>query len=182
MRSFRTLTVLSLAAVLLLTAGLVSARAQGQTTLLAGFTLPSSDFDDIATTGYHFGIGYGIQLGAPLPGSPAFGVKLRAAYNRNGLEEDVDGHIAMLEALGLGQLTLPGGLFFEAGFGITNLDGEIANIALDSETDFCWAFGAGYRLPKLELEFLYHSVSVDDEGLGTDIGWNYMTASVGLRF
>ncbi len=154
-------------------AGAVSASALAGPSIFAGVSLPTGDLADGFKTGLHAGAAF------TQPVTPMGSIGVRGAFNRFAAEDILvadDGHLNMIELLGIGKLTLPAGPYFVAGLGLTNWKVTLDDWSGDSETDFTVAAGVGYTLVKLQLEAMYHNISTEGESSA------YITASAGLAF
>lgn len=142
--------------------------------IFAGLSAPVSDFNDGWKIGYHGGAQF------LYPVTPLGSIGVRAAYNRfspdavGGVTQD--GHLNMIEALAVGQLSLVAGPRFLAGVGLTRSDGTLGGIDYDAQTDFTAVAGLGMGFSMLDLTALYHNVASD----GTSN--SYITVSAGLGF
>jgi hypothetical protein len=152
-----------------------AAPAMAGGSVFAGLSAPTGDFGDVANVSYHFGGAVGFPM------APMFSVGVRAAYNRWGWENNVDGNFNAIEALAYGKVSAPAGPFGMVGLGLSSTKGEISLPGLptqesDRQTDFAWALGGGYSIMMVEMTALYHSISTD--GGST----NYFTISAGVGF
>jgi hypothetical protein len=166
---------LALLGTVCLLTGLVAAPALAGGNVFAGLSLPTGDFGDAASMGYHLG-------GAvAFPMAPLFNVGVRAAYNRWGWEDDVDGNFSTIEALAFAKVSAPAGPFGMVGIGLSSSDAEQTlpgepTQEFDRQTDFAWALGGGYGMTMFEITLLYHSISTEGDAT------NYFTLSAGLGF
>ncbi len=154
-------------------AGAVPALAGGSA--FVGLSAPTGDFGDAANISYHLGGAY------DMPVAPMLSAGVRAAYNRWGWENDVDGNFNAIEALAYGKISTPAGPFGMLGFGLSSSKAEISvpgfpTVESDRQTDFTWALGGGYHFMMVEMTALYHSISTE----GTSS--NYFTISAGVDF
>jgi len=141
--------------------------------VFAGLSLPTGDMGDGWKPGFHAGAAYAY------PVTPMGAIGVRGAFNRLGVEDNplvADGHLNMIEVLGIGKLTLPSGPYFVAGLGLTNWKATLDDEEGASETDFTAAGGVGYTLVKLQLEAMYHNIATEGSSSA------YITVSAGLAF
>lgn len=142
--------------------------------IFAGASLPTGDFGDNWKVGYHGGAQY------LYPVTPLGSIGVRGTYNRFSPESlaglSVDGHLNMIEALAVGQISLVAGPRFLAGVGFTRYDGEVNATHLDAQTDFAAMAGVGMSFVMFEVDALYHNVASDG---GSS---SYFTLSAGLGF
>lgn len=142
--------------------------------IFAGLSAPVSDFNDGWKIGYHGGAQF------LYPVTPLGSIGVRAAYNRFSPDAVAgvtpDGHLNMLEALAVGQLSLVAGPRFLAGIGLTRSDGKLGELDFDAQTDFTVVAGLGMGFSMLELTALYHNVATDVTST------SYVTVSAGLGF
>lgn len=159
--------------------GTTTAQAQGiNFGVGGGLTIPTSDFGDIAKTGWHgiANIGFNTPAG--------FGVRGDFYYGQN--DGDVGGLDKVKLAGGLGNLVYsfqgagPVRPYVIGGAGVFKVEAEAGNLS-DSETKFAWAGGAGVKFKagtdaNIFVEGRYVSVSTSGEKT------NFIPVTVGVSF
>ncbi|HSQ31052.1 MAG TPA: hypothetical protein VLN49_14435 [Gemmatimonadaceae bacterium] len=132
--------------------------------IAAGATLPTGTFSDAVDVGYHFTVGLGVQ-----DRSSALGFRAEGTYNAFSAKSGGgDVHVAGLTAnasYDLANMGTTGSKLYAIG-GIGFYDTKVPG---QSETDFGWNFGGGFRFPlsgfSAYLEARYHQVSNADAHL-----------------
>ena len=113
--------------------------------IAAGASLPTSDLSDVAQTGWNVTGTVGLN-----PTMIPLGIRIDGAYNRYGLKDGVDGHLAVTSVTGNLVYKFPSvslSPYAIGGAGWCHLEGSVTAIGSDSENDFCWNVGAGISMP-----------------------------------
>lgn len=160
--------------------------AQGtQLSVGADLALPQGDFSK------EFSLGVGPSLGAELPLGDKLGITLQAGYTILLLKEDIKSVLERATLIPV-QAGLAyhfsddrEGLYVHGQLGLHSFTEKFKSNAAfgleeesESNTNFSWAIGAGYRLAKLDLGVRFNSISPKEEEGGAEAeAFNY----VGLR-
>lgn len=182
---FRKYLVAALVLSLAVTAGTAQAQRPLKVGIAGGVSLPTGDLSDVANTGFNIAAQFEFK-----PAIVPFGLRLEAAYDRFGLDEDAvgtSGNISSLSATINGIVDIPSNtpvkVYFIGGLGLYNLDGELnvgsgTTVSGDSENKFGFNLGGGLRLPFGTLdsfiEARYHKA--------TDSDVSFIPITVGIRF
>ncbi|MGH2609626.1 MAG: outer membrane beta-barrel protein [Tepidiformaceae bacterium] len=143
----------------------------------AGLTMPTSDYGDFASTGFH-GMG-AVSLGL---GTGALGVRVEGVYHRTGLEQGVDGNTSILGAMAslMYSVPSPGTVkpYLIAGAGYYKANVEVTGFGSADESDLGFGGGGGIQFAMggttLFAEVRYITV-------GGDVQADFLPITVGIK-